>query len=383
MGYRYLPLFVSVLTLFSGTNGLAQSNAPGARQARARQAGARQAGVGTTNQRQTASPAASRSPQSSGQYNRSPQLRSAAVDSQSAAAPSSRTSSTQVPNRRASGPPAEFQLTPADQQRLDMILNYWEKKTDGIKTFQCKFTRENWDFVFGPKDAPRSIDRGTIRFAKPDKGLMRVDEVYSFDPEATDKKNRFKKQETQFGEYWVCDGKAIFQFDSRTKVLTETQLPPEMRGKAIAEGPLPFLFGAKASTMKQRYWIRELRPPAEVKDKFWLEAVPKRADDAANFAKIQVILAKPKSNGSQLLPENIKVFNKQGYLMYRFSDHHPNNATHRVAGFFRSFVSPKTPRGWTKVIEKWNDPQIANQPPTNAPSATEPRLGTKLNSTPR
>ncbi|MCP4190077.1 MAG: TIGR03009 domain-containing protein [Planctomycetaceae bacterium] len=370
MGYRYLPLFVSFLAFFSGTDGLGQSNAPGF-------------GAGSPSERQTTSPAASRPPQRSGQYNRSPQLRSAPGNAQSAAATASETSRTPVLNRRASGPPAEFQLTPADQQRLDMILNYWEKKTDGIKTFQCKFTRENWDFVFGPKDAPRSIDRGTIRFAKPDKGLMRVDEVYSFDPEATDKKDKFKKQEIQFGEYWVCDGKAIFQFDSRTKVLTETQLPPEMRGKAIAEGPLPFLFGAKAESMKQRYWIRELRPPAEVKDKFWLEAVPKRAEDAANFAKIQVILAKPKSSGSQLLPENIKVFNKQGYLMYRFSEHAPNSATHRVAGFFRSFVRPKTPRGWTKVVEKWNDPQIANQPPTSGPPATEPRLGTKPNSTPR
>ena len=354
MGYRYLILLVSVLTLISRTDGFAQSSAqqsPRPPQSRAGQPG-RQPSLRTTSP--TTGPASQRAPRPT-----SPQL-------------------AQFPNRRQAGPPAEFQLSPAEQQRLDMILNYWEKKTEAIKTFQCKFTRENWDLVFGPKDAPRSIDRGTIRFAKPDKGLMRVDEVYTYDPQAQDKKNKFKKQETQFGEYWVCDGKAVFQFDSRTKVLTETQLPPEMQGKAIAEGPLPFLFGAKAETMKQRYWIRELRPPAEVKDKFWLEAIPKRAEDAANFAKIQVILAKPDASGSQLLPENIKVFNKQGHLMYRFSEHAPNSATHRVAGFFRSFVRPKTPRGWTKVVEDWTtDPQMAKQPPSSPPQAGQPRLGTK------
>lgn len=280
----------------------------------------------------------------------------------------------QVPTRRPAGPPKEFRLNPDQQKRLDMILNYWEKKTDEIKTFQCKFSRENWDFVFGPKDAPRSIDQGTVRYAKPDKGLMRVDQVWEFDAKAADKKNPFKKVDVQFGEYWVCDGKAIFQFDSRTKTLTETTLPPEMHGKAIAEGPLPFLFGAKAETMKSRYWIRELRPPAEVKDKYWLEAVPKRAEDAANFVKLQVILAKPGASGKQLLPENIKVFNKQGYVMYRFSEHAPNNPTHRVAGFFRSFVRPTTPRGWTKVVENWNDPPIAQGPPQGQ---RPPRVGTK------
>ena len=282
-----------------------------------------------------------------------------------------------IAQARPIGPSKEFQLTADQQKRLDMILNYWEKKTDEIKTFQCKFTRENWDFVFGPKGAPRSVDQGTVRYAKPDKGLMRVDTVWEYDAESENKKNPFKKVEVQFGEYWVCDGQAIFQFDSRTKTLTETTLPPEMQGQAIAEGPLPFLFGAKAETMKERYWIRELRPPTEIKDKYWLEAVPKHAADAANFVKLQVILAKPESSGELLLPENIKVFNKQGYVMYRFSEHAPNNPTHRVAGFFKSFVRPKTPRGWTKVVENWNDPAMAVKSRPAPAEQGQPRVGTK------
>ena len=35
---------------------------------------------------------------------------------------------------------------------------------------------------------------------------------------------------------------------------------PEMQGQSIGDGPLPFLFGAKADTMKSRYWIREITP---------------------------------------------------------------------------------------------------------------------------
>ena len=33
-----------------------------------------------------------------------------------------------------------------------------------------------------------------------------------------------------------------------------------MRGEAIADGPIPFISGAKADKMKQRYWIRDITP---------------------------------------------------------------------------------------------------------------------------
>ena len=243
------------------------------------------------------------------------------------------------------------------QRRVDAILRYWEHHTGKIKTFECKFRRDNWDFVFGSKKAPASIDKGTIRFAAPDKGLMRVEEVHKFDPNAKVRAQQFKKQDVQFGEYWVCDGKAVYQFDARTKTLTETELPPQMRGKAIGDGPLPFLFGAKADSMKQRYWIRELVPPKQVTGEYWLEAIPRRAADAANFDKIQVHLTKPANGGKdQLRPKSMKVFMKQGHALYQFEEHAFNSATHRLAVFLRSFVKPKTPIGWKKVVEKWNEP---------------------------
>ncbi len=268
----------------------------------------------------------------------------------------------QIPKRRPGGPPAGFPLSKEKQRRVDAILGYWEHHTGKIKTFECKFTRENWDFVFGTRKAPSTIDRGTIRFAAPDKGLMRVDDVWKFDPEAKKKAKQFNKQAVQFGEYWVCDGTAVYQFDSRTKKLTETELPPQMRGKAIGDGPLPFLFGARSDSMKQRYWIRELVPPKQVTGEYWLEAIPRRAVDAANFDKIQVQLTKPADAGKdQLRPKSMKVYMKQGYAVYHFADHSFNSPTHRLADFFRSFVKPKAPIGWKKVVEKWNEP---SQPPT-------------------
>ena len=79
--------------------------------------------------------------------------------------------------------PPGFPLDAQQQARVDQILKYWEHHTSKIKTYECKFERQNFDFVFGSKETPKSIDYGTIRYKAPDKGLMRVDEVYDVDPQ--------------------------------------------------------------------------------------------------------------------------------------------------------------------------------------------------------
>jgi TIGR03009 family protein len=287
----------------------------------------------------------------------------------------------QTPRARVvGGPPEGYPLSPEQQQRVDAILRFWEFHTSQIKTFQCKFTRQTFNFVFGPQDAPFTVDRGSLRYAAPDKGLMRVDEVFAYNPQASGEADRYQKQDVQFGEYWVCDGESIYQFDSRTKTLTETKLPPEMRGQSIGDGPLPFLFGAKAETMKSRYWIREITPSGNTGVEYWLEAIPKRAEDAANFDKLLVQLEKPKTRGEQLVPKAMKAFKKEGHVIYTFNEHMANDPRHRVAGFFRSFVRPSTPLGWKKVVEDWSQPPVEASVP-NADRPTDPRLG-DANTTP-
>ncbi len=260
--------------------------------------------------------------------------------------------------------PPGFPLSPEKQARVDQILKYWEHHTERIKTHECEFVRENFDFVFGSKDTPATVDVGIVRYKAPDKGLMRVEQVYKVNAEATDEKDRYEQQDVQFGEYWVCDGSSIFQFDSRTKVLTETKLPPEMRGQSIGDGPLPFLFGAKAEKMKQRYWIREVTPEQNPDGEYFLEATPRRQEDAANFDKILVQLSR---EGDYLFPKAMRLYNKQGYTQYRMRKHTPNDPRHRIAAFLKYFVSPSTPQGWTKVVEDWSaepsDPRQAATPP--------------------
>ena len=49
------------------------------------------------------------------------------------------------------------------------------------------------------------------------------------------------------GEHWVCDGQNVYEYRHDQKQLVVRPIPPAMQGKAIVDGPLPFLFGAEAA----------------------------------------------------------------------------------------------------------------------------------------
>ena len=66
------------------------------------------------------------------------------------------------------------------------------------------------------------------------------------------------------------------------KKLKVHPLPKEMQGEAIADGPVPFIFGAKADKMKQRYWIRDVTPKEEIGQRTLagsLSEIPARRDE--------------------------------------------------------------------------------------------------------
>ena len=135
------------------------------------------------------------------------------------------------------------------------------------------------------------------------------------------------------------------------KQMVKTQLPPDMQGDALrTNGPLPFLFGAKADEIMQRYWVRTL-PPREGKQEFHLEAFPKQQADAANFKKVEIFL-----DGDKHLPSNIVVYNvnytpqnpaKTSYLFEKRTEN-PINILN-LAPWRKDFFEPKLPKGWQVV----------------------------------
>jgi TIGR03009 family protein len=244
-------------------------------------------------------------------------------------------------------PRAPFTLTRAHAEFLDKVLKHWEKESDKVKTFQCEFIRYDYDPIWGPRNPnqPKTESDGQLKYAKPDKAMFHIKEIRHFvKPQRPGNRIIYQAKEGEFGEHWVCSGTSIWQYNFKKSQLIEHQLPPEMRGTAISNGPLPFLFGAKAADMKARYWMRVITP-AGVKNQIWLEAFPKHRQDRANYERVELIL-----DLNSFLPKALQVYlpNKKNRTVYSFYKTKINDPL----GFFKAdFSKPKLPRGWQKVVE--------------------------------
>jgi TIGR03009 family protein len=226
-----------------------------------------------------------------------------------------------------------FQLTPQEQARVDAVLNEWERKTQDVRTFECKFAKLTYDLVFGAQDKPASVDEGTIQYAKPNQGLYEI--------------------VGNGAEKWCTDGKSFYQYKFGEKQVVEHVLGPEAQGTGFAHCPIPFIFGAKADDIKRRYWLR-LITPAERRDEIWLETYPKTQADAANYGRVDVIL-----DANSMHPKAIQVYHPGGKQrdVYSFGKPLVNDPL-RV--FKRGVFSGPVPFGWKKVLE----PQTASYPQT-------------------
>ena len=244
-------------------------------------------------------------------------------------------------------PRAPFTLTREHAEFLDKVLKHWEKESAKIKTYQCRFIRREYDPIWGPPDPnqPKTESDGQLKYAKPDKAMFRIDEIRHFTkPQRRGDKASYKTKPGEFGEHWVCSGSSIWEYNFKKSQLIEHQLPPEMRGAAIANGPLPFLFGAKAAEMKARYWMRVITPKG-VNDQIWLEAFPKHRQDRANYQRVELIL-----DLNSFLPKALQVYlpNKKNRTVYSFYKIVLND---KFDFLKRDFAKPSLPRGWQKVVE--------------------------------
>jgi len=235
-----------------------------------------------------------------------------------------------------------FQLTAEQRAVLDLVLRTWEAKQRGIKTFSCTFTLREYGTYTDDKRRPRE-SKGELYYAAPDKGSYRV-----FDTKAAP------------GEHWVCDGKSIYEFKAAEKKLVERRLPDEMRGKAIADSPLPFVFGSSAEKMLQRYWMKvstladnHTGIPLE-KGQILLEAIPRLRQDAGNFQSVEIVL-----NERDMSPVAINQFlpghtpKKESRKTYLFDDLVVNGFIDQVSRFISK---PRKPIGWDYLIENPDEP---------------------------
>ncbi|MCA9266899.1 MAG: hypothetical protein KDA41_00435, partial [Planctomycetales bacterium] len=181
--------------------------------------------------------------------------------------------------------------------------------------------------------------------------LYQVNQIrYYQAPRAQGEQAMYVLREGELGEHWICDGEATFEFNNREKTVYERPLPVHMRGEAIAEGPLPFLFGAEAAKLKQRYWIAPLTPPKDgngnfVQDEYWLAVKPKTRQDASNFELVELILDK-----KEFLPKAMQIYLPGGQerKVFHFADRTVNPPFQFLQ---RDFSKPRIPLGWKKVVD--------------------------------
>jgi len=270
---------------------------------------------------------------------------------------------TQAQSRRpqpAIQPPFE-PLTAQEQKYLDDVLNYWEQRSKSIERYRCEFQRWEYDPVFGPAGTFKTYSKGEIKYEAPDKGLFKVNEVWDYKaPAQRGEKAKYVKRDGESGEHWICDGNTIIELDPKAKRLIQRELPPHMRGKAITDGPLPFLFGADTVKMKQRYWIRRLPVPEGAKE-YRLQAYPKTRQDAVNYQKVDVIIAQ-----EDFLPKGLVIYDRNfdqrknpARTTFTFEKRQTNwnMLLDQLQPWKSQFHKPKVPYGWKKVVEKFQAPQ--------------------------
>jgi TIGR03009 family protein len=277
-------------------------------------------------------------------------------------------------------------MTADEHKWIDDVLRFWEARSDKIKIFECKF--QKWDYENGwvnpanNQRRERTYAEGTIKYAQPDKGLFHVERLVSIlPPQQPGGKPQEIEQAADLGEHWICDGQKIYSFEANKKQVTVTPLPAEMRGKAIADGPLPFMFGARAETIKARYWVHGLA--ADKPGQYKLEAAPKSREDAQNFRSVIIVL-----NEADYLPESLQIFApnydpprndaRQTYLFAKREAKDEATLADMVArnldpfGLMRrDFFDPKIPFGWKKVEQNGGGVPAGPPPQQAAPPARQ------------
>lgn len=253
-----------------------------------------------------------------------------------------------------------FTLDAQQQKALDDVLNYWQQRSNAVQRYRCQFQRWEYDPVFGLPGKAKTFSRGEINYEAPDKGMFKVTEMWDFKGAANPgEEPTYVKREGESAEHWICDGNTIWEFDPRAKRLIQRELPPHMRGKAISDGPLPFLFGADAQKIKQRYWIRRLPVPEGAKE-YLLEAFPKTRKDAVNFSRVHVIIAQ-----QDFLPQGLVIFDRnydprknpvRTTFAFEKRETNWNMLLDQLTPWKSKFYEPKTPFGWKKVVEKYQTP---------------------------
>lgn len=246
-------------------------------------------------------------------------------------------------------------LSAEQQAQLQQLLAAWETQSQETETLECRFKCWSYDPFAAPAMVPATEAQGVIKYAAPDKGLFRVDKKLFFQGMKDDKPT-YEEQPGKFGDWWVCTGEMLIEFDRGRKECRRQVLPPEMRGKRIFNSPLPFVFNLDAQQIQQRYWVRQA--PAPKSDIVLIEAWPKRQRDRAQYRVVQVALNKESLHpvGLVMYAPNFDQKKNPKWDHYEFYDVSRNSIGQGLQNFLRSFIKQDPPADWTILNDSFSTP---------------------------
>lgn len=230
---------------------------------------------------------------------------------------------------------APFTLSPQQQAQVDQVLTAWCNRSGQINRFEAKFARWIFNAAFTKpgQNPPREL--GQVWFVAPDKG-------------------RFQVSGDQ-PENWICDGKTLWEYNYVKKQVIGRVLPENMRGRAISQGPMPFLFNSSVQDLKQRYFIRLLPPPQGTTGQIWLEAYPRYMSDATGFKRAELII-----NVKEMMLHALQLYENDGVsrTAYQFYDAKINESRFlenlNIFGGGNDPFAIQPPQGWQVFMENQN-----------------------------
>lgn len=282
----------------------------------------------------------------------------------------------------------ELKIKPLPEE-LEQLLKDWERESAKIERLVGKHERIVYNGVFEVE----KIANGQFYYEAPDKG--RIDLV-GIEPKKGSKSKRInektgqsyrveKDQQTK----WICTGKEVLNINDEDKTVEAFPLPPELQGKNIIHGPLPFLFGMKAEEAKKRFAISfvDQDDPKKNNDKVvWIKAVPRQVMDKDNFKEATI-----KLDRERFLPLAVRLIdpseNLETVYIFAAKDLHVNQRELVPPIFRDNPFQPKIPKNYKRIMpdvvsqeDMKSDPSGGKRPKNTVRQASSESDGAPTNS---
>lgn len=216
--------------------------------------------------------------------------------------------------------PNPFTLDDAQQRRLDEVLEEWERSSQQVESFACRFKLREYIRALGQDKVPARVADGELAYRKPHEWYFKTTAV------RIQVGNGWGGPRP--GEDWYCDGESTYAVDHELRQLTERPIPrghPEQVDLALpgflwlqshplnsGRPPYPIIFGDSPSSLHERFWL-------SLPEKKWLEnrliwqfsAAPRGDDEAAWCARVDIMLAQSPDT-DLLLPLAVRIERPNG-----------------------------------------------------------------------